>query len=100
MEHFYSSYAFVASPVGRGVDCHRTYEILLMGEIPIIQKVQGFTLFDDHNLPVVQVDEWGGIDHLRLAYWAKKYGPLVGQSARQKLTMKYWFPQLYESIQE
>ena len=33
-----SKYAFVLSPRGRGLDCHRTWEALCLGCIPIVKK--------------------------------------------------------------
>jgi len=51
-----SKYLFVASPRGNGIDCHRTWETLLMGSIPIVDK--NF-IFDGYkNLPIIQVDDW------------------------------------------
>ena len=34
----YRQYTFVLSPRGAGLDCHRTWEILLLGAIPIVQS--------------------------------------------------------------
>jgi hypothetical protein len=32
------NYAFVASPYGGGPDCHRTWEALILGCIPIVKS--------------------------------------------------------------
>ena len=89
-ESFYSSYAFVASPIGRGLDCYRTWEALAMGAIPIVQRVPGFAVFD--GLPIVQVDDWSQVNLPNLVYWAKKLGPEAGSVATmEKLTARYWF---------
>ena len=88
-EHFYSSYAFVASPIGRGIDCYRTYEILAMGAVPIVQKVRGFSVFQD--LPVVEVDDWSQVTLTNLAHWAKKLGAQAGSpQTLERLTARHW----------
>lgn len=52
-----SQYAFVISPLGNGLDCHRTWEALILGCVPILRKSDLCTdLFDD--LPVLMVEEW------------------------------------------
>ena len=30
-------YAFAISPIGKGLDCHRTWESLILGQIVIVQ---------------------------------------------------------------
>lgn len=56
-------YAFVLSPFGNGMDCHRTWEALLCGCIPIVRSSIFNELFD--GLPVLVVDKWEDIS-LRL----------------------------------
>lgn len=47
---------FVVSPEGAGLDCHRTWESLLLGNIPIVKRNALSDLFN--NLPVFIVEEW------------------------------------------
>lgn len=47
---------FVVSPEGAGMDCHRTWEAILLGCIPIVKKNALSGLFAD--LPVLLVDDW------------------------------------------
>jgi len=49
-------YAFVLSPFGNGMDCHRTWEALLCGCIPIVRSSVFNELFE--GLPVLIVDKW------------------------------------------
>ena len=51
-----TEYAFVLSPFGNGMDCHRTWEALLCGCIPIVRASVFSELFDE--LPVLIVDKW------------------------------------------
>jgi hypothetical protein len=47
---------FTVSPPGNGMDCHRTWEALILGSIPIVQSTTIDRLFQ--NLPVWIVDRW------------------------------------------
>lgn len=51
-----SQIMFVVSPEGAGVDCHRTWEALLLGCIPVVKRNSLTPLFSD--LPVVVLDDW------------------------------------------
>ena len=52
-------YAFVASPHGNGLDCHRTWEALCLGCIPIVKTSPLDDLYE--GLPVLIVGEWRDI---------------------------------------
>lgn len=47
---------FTLSPRGNGLDCHRTWEALLMGSIPIVKTSNLDSMFTD--LPVLIVHDW------------------------------------------
>jgi len=51
-----ASYRFVASPPGNGFDCHRTWEALYLGTIPIVKRAAFFDAFP--KLPALFVDDW------------------------------------------
>lgn len=50
------SHHFVVSPPGNGLDCHRTWEAMYVGTIPIV--LAEAWPFRDHDWPVLVVDEW------------------------------------------
>jgi len=54
-----SKYAFCLSPEGAGLDCHRTYEAIFLGSVPIIRKNCLSKMFS--NLPIVLVDNYKDI---------------------------------------
>eukprot|EP00475_Leptophrys_vorax_P016104 TRINITY_DN22506_c0_g1_i1.p1 TRINITY_DN22506_c0_g1~~TRINITY_DN22506_c0_g1_i1.p1 ORF type:complete len:395 (-),score=61.56 TRINITY_DN22506_c0_g1_i1:147-1331(-) len=77
-------YDFGISPVGHGLDCYRTWELLCLGIVPIVRSSPLNELFD--GLPVIIVDSWKDVsiefleanrEHLNFA-------------KREKLFMKYW----------
>jgi hypothetical protein len=56
-----STYAFVISPYGNGLDCHRTWEALLLGCFVIVKKGPLDPLYA--GLPVVIVSNWSDVTH-------------------------------------
>jgi hypothetical protein len=54
-----SKYAFVLSPFGNGLDCHRTWEALCLGCIPIVCAPNFTKLFEE--LPVLNVNDWNEV---------------------------------------
>lgn len=81
-----AQYQFVLSPHGAGLDCHRTWEALLLGCIPIVKAARINDLFDD--LPVVIVNEWQEINAQFLASVAQKFAQQ--EYKLEKLTTSYW----------
>ena len=58
---------YVLSPEGNGIDCHRTWEAILMGAIPIVQSHTLDELYRD--APVLVVQDFRNVTaHLLLAY--------------------------------
>lgn len=54
-----TGFAFVLSPFGNGMDCHRTWEALLCGCIPIVRSTVFNEMFE--GLPVLIVEKWSDI---------------------------------------
>jgi len=52
-------FAFVLSPHGNGLDCHRTWEALALGCIPIVKTSKIDHLYED--LPVLIVQDWSDV---------------------------------------
>lgn len=82
-----SESVFVVSPPGKGVDCHRTWEALLMGCYPIVKSSKLNPLYED--LPVVIVEDWSEVT---APFLQDKYSELSRQTwSRDKLFAPYWF---------
>jgi hypothetical protein len=66
-------YKFVISPEGNGIDCHRHYEALLAGCIPIMEY-NPLTQFKYRNLPVLYTRDYSEIneDYLNKVYLEMK----------------------------
>jgi hypothetical protein len=63
---------FVVSPEGAGFDCHRTWEALLLGCIPIVKRSLVTDLLE--RLPVLIVDEWAQVRRERLQSFLVELG--------------------------
>ena len=85
-----ASSKFVLSPRGNGLDCHRTWEALLMGSIPIVTSSTLNPLYDD--LPVLIVSEWQEITQ---DFLEKKYAEIKSkQHNEEKMYAPYWLKKI------
>lgn len=87
-------YAFVISPNGNGYDCHRTWEALCLGCIPVIKRCPISTLNLFEGLPVLLVDDWSDLNLDLL----KQTVSFVAENTwnLQKLNLNYWKQQIME----
>jgi hypothetical protein len=70
------SYKFVISPEGNGIDCHRHYEALLAGTIPIMERNP---LIEEKykGCPILWTDDYSEIT---IPYLEQKYQEMVHQT--------------------
>ena len=83
-------YAFVLSPHGMGLDCHRTWEALALGHIVLVPSSSLDPLYVD--LPVVPLKSWDDITPDALAKWISLHDQGVGTP--EKLKSEYWITQM------
>ena len=60
---------FVISPEGAGMDCHRTWEALLLGCVPVVKRNALSVLFAD--LPVMVVEAWSDVTKPNMLAYAQ-----------------------------
>ena len=82
----YTDYGFALSPCGNGPDCHRTWEILLMGCIPIVKTYGSNSMYKD--LPVLIVNEWSEVNEQLLNNTIESFK--LTTFNYDKLKLKYW----------
>lgn len=85
-----TEYAFVVSPPGEGLDCHRTWEAICLGCIPIMISTPLDDMFE--GLPVLIVQSWRDVtrellDKTILEYSEKEF-------CIEKITLKYWIDKI------
>ena len=92
-----TNYAFVLSPFGNGMDCHRTWEALLCGCIPIVRTPVFRALFED--LPVLIVEEWSEISLSLLKKTINEFKMKHEKNEfhYEKLTLAYYTKQFQSS---
>jgi len=92
-------YAFVVSPHGNGLDCHRTWESLVLGNIVIVKRSSLDPLYE--GLPVVIVNDWHEITTDNLRRWhAQHRGAFGTPSVEERLTNRYWIERVRKIVAE
>lgn len=81
-----AQHAFVLSPFGNGMDCHRTWETLCLGGIPILCAPHFSKLLE--GLPVLNVSDWGEINQELLDATLIKFQDREFQY--EKLCLTFW----------
>jgi len=91
VDAFYAMMAtrhYTLSPPGAGPDCHRTWEAMALGSIPIVLRSRATTVLD--NMPCMQVDDWEEVTQAKL----EKEWPFLARRfnlpCMRKLSMRYW----------
>lgn len=83
---------FVLSPRGNGLDCHRTWEALLMGAIPIVRTSTLDSLFSD--LPVLIVPNWEIVTE---SYLNEQYDFIQKKTCDlSKILIQYWINNIHQ----
>jgi hypothetical protein len=85
-----STYAFIPSPHGNGLDCHRTWEALALGCIVIVRTSPLDTMYTD--LPVWIVQEWDEVTEENMRKTIQRM-QLINFDM-QKLTLRYWLEKI------
>jgi hypothetical protein len=80
-----SKFKFIASPMGSGIDCHRTWEALYLGNFPIVER--HFT-YDVYNMPIIQIESW---EEINPHFLKNMYNELKdGEYDYEPLNINYW----------
>ena len=88
-----TKYAFVVSPPGKGYDCHRTWEALCLGCIPILISSPLDNMFED--LPVLIVSSWADLTQELLDNTIAEFRNR--EFKMEKLMLKYWMDRVQAS---
>jgi hypothetical protein len=79
-------FKFIVSPEGEGIDCHRTWEAILLGCVPIIKKSKNVSVFDE--LPVIIVENWTDVTEYNLQKFIDKIKE--NKYDFNRIRMSYW----------
>lgn len=89
------SHPFILSPPGAGPDCHRHWEAILLGAIPIVLRSEATRLLDD--LPCLQVNGWDEVTEERLRHELPQLTPRFSSPAMEKCWFEPWKKMILES---
>lgn len=81
-------FLFIASPRGNGIDCHRTWEALYCGSIPLVDRHHMYDTYK--NLPIIQVDSWHAVTYDTLKPYVMKYKNKEVFTNVDMLKLTYW----------
>ncbi len=88
-----AKYDFIISPHGSGLDCHRTWEALVLGSYVIVEKSVLDPLYQ--GLPVKILDDYQEITPNNLAKWKKEFSEQFSYlDYYQFLTNAFWFEKI------
>jgi hypothetical protein len=87
-----AEHKFVLSPRGHGLDCHRTWEALLMESYPIVATSPLDPLY--HDLPVVIIKDWKEVTPEFLDAKYKELSSPERTYNFAKLYMPYWIEEM------
>jgi len=89
-------YLFIASPRGNGIDCHRTWEALYFGSIPLVDRHFMYDSYKD--LPIIQVDDWNNLPVDEMREWAERYKNNQCFRNVETLTLTYWVEKIRRGV--
>jgi hypothetical protein len=91
-----STHKFCISPNGNGVDCHRTWEALYLGVIPIVEKSIEMSYFNDLRILFVDSYDDISIDYLNQIYIDFQHNSFN----TDKLSISYWERKIKEEFNQ
>lgn len=91
------NFSFVLSPHGNGLDCHRTWEALVLGCIPVVKTSPIDKLFT--GLPVLIVKSWTDVTEELLKKTVIEFSELCQPGElHERLTLAYWNNKIREGL--
>lgn len=84
-------YKYVASPSGGGIDCHRTWEALYFGTIPIIRNGVYAEYLLKLDLPILVINDWSDIENLTPEFLEDFYEKNKNRFVNPKMYLDNWY---------
>lgn len=81
---------YVLSPPGAGIDCHRIWESIALGAIPIVQRCHNISFYKD--MPILIIDDWTEVNEESLE---EKWPIFTSQDySDEMMYMDYWVSEI------
>ncbi len=91
-----AAFDFVLSPPGCGPDCHRHWEAMALGTIPVVLRSVCTQPLED--MPALIVDSWKEVTEERLVAALPELRARFDSPAMQKMTLTYWRERIFSCI--
>jgi hypothetical protein len=85
---------FNASPEGNGIDCHRTWESLYLGTVPVVEKNLSTEYWQSIGVPLFLIKSWNDVKNLKSEQLIKEYKELENKLGSEVIYMKYWMEKI------
>lgn len=91
-------YAFVASPVGNGHDCIRTWEAFYLKTVPILVRSIETSYWESLGLPVYLIEDWPELQNITADDLSKTYAKMLPKFDNPALWLPYWQSKIYNHL--
>ena len=81
---------FIASPEGNGLDCHRTWEAIYLGLIPIVNDNYMNRFFASLGLPIICTNDWNDFATKTGDELADIYNRITTETDTEAAYYDYW----------
>jgi hypothetical protein len=95
-----ATYMFIASPPGNGTDCHRTWEAMYLGSVPIVARSRLTESFYEIGLPMHLVSSYEEISDWDEAHLAEIYARNRPRFLARALWMDFWTEEINRTMAE
>lgn len=89
---------YVLSPPGAGPDCHRHWESIALGSIPIVLRSRAVDILRD--MPCLQVDDWSEVTKDRLIDELPTLQKRFTWDSMEKLDFDFWIKEIRKCLSE
>lgn len=93
-----TKHKFVASPPGRGEDCHRTWEAFYVHTIPIVKSSYLTRFFADKGLPLLLIENWNEIELFNESFLTDYYNKNQFKFENAAIWFEYWQNLIKEQV--
>ena len=83
-------YMFIASPEGNGIDCHRTWEAIYLGLVPIVNDNYLNRFFVSLGLPIICTNDWNEFAEKTEDELAEIYRTIMAKTNTEAAYYGYW----------
>lgn len=83
-------YMFVASPDGNGLDCHRTWEAMYLGCVPVVEDNPMTRHFKSLGLPLEIISDWEELKDWTEDSARALYDSIIRKADTAPLSSNYW----------